>query len=68
MVQDHSFNGFPKESVRFFVNLAKNNNKPWFEAHREKYGFRDAACATICGGDGTASYKAYHPRSTPTRA
>ena len=28
---------FTPAALRFFRNLAKNNNKPWFEAHREEY-------------------------------
>ncbi len=31
------FEGFPKASVKFFTELAKNNDKVWFEAHREDY-------------------------------
>src|SRR5262245_1991586 len=37
MSQEFTFDGFPKECVKFFVHLAKNNNKLWFEAHREEY-------------------------------
>jgi uncharacterized protein (TIGR02453 family) len=32
-----SFAGFAPESFRFFRDLAKNNNKPWFDAHRDVY-------------------------------
>src|SRR5438128_202430 len=28
---------FSASSLRFFRQLAKNNNKPWFEAHRAEY-------------------------------
>ncbi len=28
------FSGFTKETVRFYAELRKNNNKPWFEEHR----------------------------------
>jgi uncharacterized protein (TIGR02453 family) len=28
---------FTTDSLRFFRGLAKNNNKPWFEAHRSDY-------------------------------
>jgi uncharacterized protein (TIGR02453 family) len=28
---------FTPASLRFFKGLAKNNNKPWFEAHRDEY-------------------------------
>ncbi|MBC8505181.1 MAG: DUF2461 domain-containing protein [Anaerolineales bacterium] len=34
------FNGFPKETILFFAELAVNNNKTWFTAHKpnfEKY-------------------------------
>ena len=31
------FQGFHEESFRFFRELAKNNNKPWFDAHRADY-------------------------------
>ena len=32
-----TFNGFPFKTLSFFSNLAANNNKPWFEAHRSDY-------------------------------
>jgi uncharacterized protein (TIGR02453 family) len=28
------FSGFTKETARFYAELRKNNNKPWFEEHR----------------------------------
>jgi uncharacterized protein (TIGR02453 family) len=31
------FRGFSKETVEFFRGLKRNNNKDWFEAHREVY-------------------------------
>ncbi len=31
------FNGFPKESLDFLIDIRNNNNKEWFEANREKY-------------------------------
>ena len=31
------FQGFPEQSFRFFRELARNNNKPWFDAHRDQY-------------------------------
>jgi uncharacterized protein (TIGR02453 family) len=31
------FNGFQQQSFDFFRELAKNNNKPWFDAHRDLY-------------------------------
>ncbi|MGH7496295.1 MAG: DUF2461 domain-containing protein [bacterium] len=37
MRQEISFGGFPRECVKFFIQLAQNNNKAWFEAHREEY-------------------------------
>jgi uncharacterized protein (TIGR02453 family) len=32
-----AFAGFTKQTVRFYTDLRKNNNKPWFEAHRDVY-------------------------------
>lgn len=32
-----SFAGFSSESFQFFRELAKNNNKPWFDGHRDVY-------------------------------
>jgi len=37
MTSDNTFNGFPKETVKFYKDLKKNNSKKWFEAHREDY-------------------------------
>jgi uncharacterized protein (TIGR02453 family) len=34
---DNSFNGFTPESLTFFENLAANNNKTWFEDHRDNF-------------------------------
>ena len=31
------FEGFPKEAVTFFTGLVKNNNRDWFQAHKETY-------------------------------
>jgi uncharacterized protein (TIGR02453 family) len=31
------FNGYPQESLQFFADLAANNNKLWFEAHKPNY-------------------------------
>ena len=31
------FKGFPEGTLRFLRDLAKNNNKTWFDAHRESY-------------------------------
>jgi uncharacterized protein (TIGR02453 family) len=31
------FAGFPKETVTFLPDLAKNNRKTWFNAHRDEY-------------------------------
>lgn len=32
-----AFTGFPKEAVRFFTALRKNNNRDWFAANKETY-------------------------------
>ena len=32
-----TFNGFPLELKQFFEQLKKNNNKAWFDAHRQDY-------------------------------
>lgn len=32
-----AFEGFPKELPEFLWGVALNNEKPWFEAHREQY-------------------------------
>jgi len=31
------FNGFPKEFTSFFADLAMNNNKSWFNEHKQDY-------------------------------
>jgi uncharacterized protein (TIGR02453 family) len=37
-MQGHfGFQGFSKETVRFFWELKRNNNTKWFEAHRKDY-------------------------------
>jgi uncharacterized protein (TIGR02453 family) len=32
-----AFTGFTKQTVRFYADLRRHNNKPWFEAHRDVY-------------------------------
>ncbi|MBZ5514040.1 MAG: DUF2461 domain-containing protein [Acidobacteriia bacterium] len=34
---DNSFNGFTADSFAFFRELARNNNKAWFDANRSRY-------------------------------
>jgi uncharacterized protein (TIGR02453 family) len=31
------FDGFPKEGIKFFKQLKKNNKREWFQAHKEEY-------------------------------
>jgi len=31
------FNGFPPEAFKFFAQLAKNNNRDWFQSHKDVY-------------------------------
>jgi uncharacterized protein (TIGR02453 family) len=31
------FEGFPKEAATFFNGLAKNNNRDWFQSHKDTY-------------------------------
>jgi uncharacterized protein (TIGR02453 family) len=37
MAESVQFTGFSKDTVRFFKGLANNNNRVWFESHRELY-------------------------------
>jgi len=37
MKQAHSFTGFSKETFAFLKSLEANNNKGWFEQHKEDY-------------------------------
>lgn len=37
MSEEKSFQGFSKKTVRFFEQLAANNNKIWFENHRSDF-------------------------------
>jgi uncharacterized protein (TIGR02453 family) len=37
MIRDVEFPGFPPKAINFLEKLAKNNNKAWFEAHKEEY-------------------------------
>ncbi|MGA9117824.1 MAG: DUF2461 domain-containing protein [Bacteroidota bacterium] len=31
------FDGFPKEGIAFLQRLKKNNNRPWFQKHKQEY-------------------------------
>jgi uncharacterized protein (TIGR02453 family) len=37
MTDQQEFQGFSKETQKFFKDLKKNNTKKWFEAHRKEY-------------------------------
>lgn len=37
MSEKATFSGFPQESLQFFQSLAANNNRTWFEAHKQDY-------------------------------
>ncbi len=37
MVAPSGFHGFPREAVQFFENLIWNNNRAWFQEHKEAY-------------------------------
>jgi len=37
MPQEPAFRGFSKKTVDFYRNLARHNDRAWFEAHREAY-------------------------------
>lgn len=34
---DAPFGGFPQATIQFLAELAENNNKAWFNAHRQRY-------------------------------
>jgi len=34
---DSGFPGFPKQALQFYENLAANNNREWFNAHKQEY-------------------------------
>ena len=50
------FSGFPKETVTFLSDLARNNKKSWFDAHRNDYERYlvgvEHACAHVLAGLG----------------
>ena len=31
------FSGFPRDGIDFMKRLKRNNNRPWFENHKEEY-------------------------------
>jgi uncharacterized protein (TIGR02453 family) len=37
MVDIQAFLGFPKEGIQFLKDLPRNNNREWFQAHKEDY-------------------------------
>ena len=36
-MSEQSFSGFPAEALRFLADLANNNNREWFNAHKQDY-------------------------------
>jgi uncharacterized protein (TIGR02453 family) len=41
-----AFQGLPKDFFTFFKELAKNNERPWFEANKQRY--KDVVIAPLC--------------------
>ena len=37
MAKTQPFNGFPRQAVTFYRELARHNEKKWFEAHKSEY-------------------------------
>ena len=37
MSEEQAFHGFTKETITFFLALKRNNNREWFEGHRDIY-------------------------------
>lgn len=37
MMAKPGFRGFPREAVRFYADLARNNNKAWYEEHKPEF-------------------------------
>lgn len=37
MTAEFAFHGFPQETLRFYRELKANNNREWFQAHKEEY-------------------------------
>lgn len=37
MKQELEFNGFPRQVLSFFEELSQNNNREWFQEHKERY-------------------------------
>jgi len=37
MQEQIEFQGFSKETLKFFKDLKKNNTKKWFQAHKQDY-------------------------------
>jgi uncharacterized protein (TIGR02453 family) len=37
MTEDSGFRGFSRETIAFFRGLKRNNNRAWFESHRDVY-------------------------------
>ena len=49
-----AFSGFSKETVRFYADIRKNNNKPWFEDHRgifEGHAMAEAKLFVVAVGE-----------------
>lgn len=47
MADETVFSGFTKETVRFFTELRKHNNKEWFDRNRETYDRHVMASAKL---------------------
>jgi len=63
------FDGFPKTALKFFADLEKNNNRDWFNAHRDTFDNDVIAPAQAFIADLGNLLKSLHPAITfDTRA
>ncbi len=63
-----AFNGFPADTVRFLADLAKNNNRDWFRANKDRYeqSVRGPALAFIEAMAGPLERVARHIYADPS--
>ncbi len=65
-----AFNGFPPDAVRFLAELARNNNRAWFQANKDRYeqSIRGPALAFIEAMAGLLERVSRHIYADPSPA
>lgn len=67
MTNNHNFEGFSKECVNFLAELRNNNNRPWFEEHKNDFNSLVQSPAKEFGIEMAKSLESISPSLLPNK-